>query len=146
LGHERGIAEADRVAQEQDAGQFLLRRLGGGRGRGRDEEQDQQRGGGAAHGGPRGGGIKQRRPRTPTDRSSWASLAPDQRVPLMRLQHLVLAVLVLGGSAMTATSDEGMWLLNDPPRERLKERYNFELTDEWLKRAMLASVRLNSGG
>src|SRR5580765_6567488 len=64
----------------------------------------------------------------------------------MRLQHLAAAVLVLGGTAMTATSDEGMWLLNDPPRERLKEKHGFELTDAWLRQAMLASVRLNSGG
>jgi hypothetical protein len=65
---------------------------------------------------------------------------------LAGLRHLAAAVLVLGGTAMTATSDEGMWLLNDPPRDRLKEKYGFDLTDAWLKRAMLASVRLNSGG
>ncbi len=47
---------------------------------------------------------------------------------------------------MTAVSDEGMWLLNDPPRPLLKDKYQFDLTDEWVKRAMLASVRLNSGG
>lgn len=47
---------------------------------------------------------------------------------------------------MTAFSDEGMWLLNQPPRQQLLEKYGFDLTDSWLKRAMLASVRLNSGG
>lgn len=47
---------------------------------------------------------------------------------------------------MTAISDEGMWLLNDPPRERLQKKYRFELTEAWLKNAQLASVRLNSGG
>lgn len=47
---------------------------------------------------------------------------------------------------MTAVSDEGMWLLNDPPRQLLKDKYKFDLTDEWVKNAMLASVRLNSGG
>ncbi len=47
---------------------------------------------------------------------------------------------------MTAVSDEGMWLLNKPPRKQLMEKYGFDLTDDWLKRAMLASVRLNSGG
>ena len=47
---------------------------------------------------------------------------------------------------MPAYSDEGMWLLNDPPRERLKEKYGFELTDAWLEHARLASVRLNNGG
>jgi hypothetical protein len=47
---------------------------------------------------------------------------------------------------MTAVSDEGMWLLNNLPKQQLKEKYGFDLTDEWMKRAMLASVRLNSGG
>src|SRR5947208_500218 len=64
----------------------------------------------------------------------------------MRYRHFLLAVLVLGGFAMTAVSDEGMWLLDDPPREHLKTKYKFDLTDAWLKNAMLASVRLNSGG
>ncbi len=64
----------------------------------------------------------------------------------MRSIHLALAALVLGGTAMTATSDEGMWLLNAPPREQLQKKYQFELTDAWVNHAMLASVRLNSGG
>jgi hypothetical protein len=61
----------------------------------------------------------------------------------MRIHHLV-ALAVLG--AMTTLSDEGMWLLNDPPREFLKRKYGFELNDSWLEKAKLASVRLNSGG
>jgi hypothetical protein len=47
---------------------------------------------------------------------------------------------------MTAQADEGMWLLNDPPRQLLKQKYDFELTDPWLERAQKASVRFNSGG
>jgi len=39
-----------------------------------------------------------------------------------------------------------MWLLNAPPREQLKKKYGFELQDDWLKNAMLASVRFNIGG
>lgn len=57
-----------------------------------------------------------------------------------------LAILLLGTFAMPAYSDEGMWLLNDPPRERLKEKYGFDLTDAWLEHARLASVRFNNGG
>lgn len=64
----------------------------------------------------------------------------------MRTLRLAVAVLVLGGTAMTARSDEGMWLLNAPPREHLKTTYQFDLSDAWIKNAMLASVRLNSGG
>lgn len=42
--------------------------------------------------------------------------------------------------------DEGMWLLNGVPRELLKSKYGFEVTDEWLERAQKASVRFNNGG
>ncbi|VTR98749.1 peptidase s46 : Uncharacterized protein OS=Pedosphaera parvula (strain Ellin514) GN=Cflav_PD2575 PE=4 SV=1: Peptidase_S46 [Gemmata massiliana] len=47
---------------------------------------------------------------------------------------------------MPAVSDEGMWLLNDPPKQHLKDSHQFDLTDAWVKNAMLGSVRLNSGG
>lgn len=54
--------------------------------------------------------------------------------------------MILMGLAMPVNADEGMWLLTDPPRERLKEKYGFELTDDFLKRAMLGSVRFTNGG
>src|SRR6516165_2473833 len=43
-------------------------------------------------------------------------------------------------------SDEGMWLFNNPPRELLKKKYNFDLTDAWLEHLQKASVRFNDGG
>ncbi|MFL5341769.1 MAG: S46 family peptidase [Gemmataceae bacterium] len=57
-----------------------------------------------------------------------------------------LALLFLGTPLMTVQADEGMWLLNEPPRKLLQEKYGFELTDQWLQHARLASVRFNSGG
>jgi hypothetical protein len=62
---------------------------------------------------------------------------------------MLAALLVLSGIAPAMSSlhaDEGMWLLNDPPRQLLKDRYQFELTDPWLEHAQKASVRFNSGG
>jgi hypothetical protein len=47
---------------------------------------------------------------------------------------------------MTVDADEGMWLLNNPPRELLKRKYNFDLDDAWLERVQKASVRFNNGG
>ena len=47
---------------------------------------------------------------------------------------------------LTVNADEGMWLLNNPPRKQLQERHDFTLTDEWLERAQKASVRFNNGG
>ncbi|HEX5271511.1 MAG TPA: S46 family peptidase, partial [Gemmataceae bacterium] len=58
----------------------------------------------------------------------------------------VLAALLLWAPVVTVNADEGMWLLNDPPRQHLKEKYRFDLTDDWLAHARLASVRFNNGG
>ena len=56
------------------------------------------------------------------------------------------ALILLTMGAMNASADEGMWLLNDPPRAKLKEKYDFDLTDAWLEHAQKASVRFNNGG
>jgi hypothetical protein len=45
-----------------------------------------------------------------------------------------------------ATADEGMWLYNAPPKARIKAKYGFELTQEWLDHVRLSSVRFNNGG
>lgn len=56
--------------------------------------------------------------------------------------------LALGGFALHAQSDEGMWLPTDPPAAQLKAKYQFDLTPDFLARAMRASVRFPgaSGG
>ena len=45
-----------------------------------------------------------------------------------------------------AQADEGMWLYNAPPKDRIKAKYGFELTQEWLDHIRLSSVRFNNGG
>jgi hypothetical protein len=45
-----------------------------------------------------------------------------------------------------AAVDEGMWTFNNVPRADIKQKYGFEVTDEWLKKVQLASVRFNNGG
>jgi hypothetical protein len=65
----------------------------------------------------------------------------------VRRALLAMALLLTGwGMRASVQADEGMWLLNAPPRKLLKEKYGFELTQEWLARAMQASVRFNNGG
>lgn len=58
----------------------------------------------------------------------------------------LFALALLVSTPMLGRSDEGMWLLNDPPKQVLKEKYQFDLTDAWLERAMKGNVRFNSGG
>jgi len=45
-----------------------------------------------------------------------------------------------------ASADEGMWLYNEPPKEKIKAKYGFELTQQWLDHVRLSSVRFNNGG
>jgi Peptidase S46 len=39
-----------------------------------------------------------------------------------------------------------MWTFNNVPRADIKKKYGFDVTDEWLKKVQLASVRFNNGG
>lgn len=59
---------------------------------------------------------------------------------------LVLALFSLQTLNFTALADEGMWTFNNVPRAEIKKKYGFDVTDEWLKKVQLASVRFNSGG
>src|SRR5581483_6174118 len=52
----------------------------------------------------------------------------------------------LGPVVNVAYSDEGMWLLNRPPRDLLRTKYGFDVTAPWLERVQKASVRFNNGG
>jgi hypothetical protein len=68
----------------------------------------------------------------------------------MKLSNKALAVtLTLGISMSFAYSlhaDEGMWLLNNPPKKILKEKYDFEPSEAWLTNVQQSAVRFNSGG
>ena len=43
-------------------------------------------------------------------------------------------------------ADEGMWLFNAFPKDKVKAKYGFEPTQEWLDHVRLSSVRFNNGG
>jgi hypothetical protein len=62
------------------------------------------------------------------------------------LSALLLALFSLQTLHFTALADEGMWPFNNVPRAEIKKKYGFEITDEWLKKVQLASVRFNNGG
>jgi hypothetical protein len=60
-----------------------------------------------------------------------------------------LAVALLLVSTLTprpALADEGMWPFNNVPKDEIKRRYGFTVTDAWLRKVQLASVRFNNGG
>jgi hypothetical protein len=62
------------------------------------------------------------------------------------LSALLLALFSFQMLNVAALADEGMWTFNNVPRAEIKKKYGFEITDEWLKKAQLASVRFNNGG
>jgi hypothetical protein len=59
---------------------------------------------------------------------------------------LLAAALAALAPLSPLPADEGMWLFTHPPREQLRERYGFEVTQPWLNHLMQASVRFNNGG
>ena len=59
---------------------------------------------------------------------------------------LLLALFSISTIYVPARAEEGMWPFNNVPREEIKKKYGFEVTDEWLKNVRLASVRFNNGG
>ena len=59
---------------------------------------------------------------------------------------LLLALFSFQTLNITAFADEGMWPFNNVPRAEIKKKYGFEVTDEWLNKVRLASVRFNNGG
>ena len=64
---------------------------------------------------------------------------------MSRKTFLAASLAVICGTG-ALRSDEGMWLYNDPPRDRVRAKYGFELTDAWLEHLQKSSVRFNSGG
>ncbi|HJT65285.1 MAG TPA: S46 family peptidase [Pyrinomonadaceae bacterium] len=68
----------------------------------------------------------------------------------MKLRSLFIALLLALFSFqtlnITAFAEEGMWPFNNIPRAEIKKKYGFDITDEWLNKVRLASVRFNNGG
>src|SRR5216683_1922325 len=68
----------------------------------------------------------------------------------MRLRKVLCAIILALFSLQTlnfsARADEGMWPFNNLPRAEIKKRYGFDITDAWLRKVQLASVRFNNGG
>ncbi len=57
----------------------------------------------------------------------------------------VLSVLLLSLLALPAAGDEGMWLLNQFPKDAVNQKHKVEITDEFLKHLRLSSVRIGGG-
>src|ERR1700756_1393291 len=63
---------------------------------------------------------------------------------MKRLFSLVLAYAFV--CSTIASADEGMWLYNEAPKDKIRAKYGFDLTQQWLDHVRLSSVRFNNGG
>jgi hypothetical protein len=63
----------------------------------------------------------------------------------MKATYLVLA-LIVAIAVPLALADEGMWLFNAFPKDRVKAQYGFVPTQAWLDHVRQSSVRFNNGG
>src|SRR5690349_20606722 len=60
------------------------------------------------------------------------------------LLTLTLVTIMLNDNQSSA--DEGLWLFNNPPKAKLKAKYNFDQPQSWYDHVQKSSVRFNSGG
>ncbi len=80
----------------------------------------------------------------PDDAACHTGRRRGRRAPGMALGMVLAALGVAAGAP--ARADEGMWLFNQPPLERLEKDHGFTPTPEWLLHLQRSSVRFNSGG
>ncbi len=61
-------------------------------------------------------------------------------------RHAISTFAVFVTLAGSAAADEGMWLFTNPPRQQLKERYGFDLSEALLTRIQRACVDVGNSG
>lgn len=63
-------------------------------------------------------------------------------------QHtkILLACALFAFGAGVASADEGMWLLNQPPKKQLAASFDFSPDDAWFLHLQRSAVRLSDGG
>lgn len=62
------------------------------------------------------------------------------------LSYLTLLLTLMVLPARAALADEGMWLFNHAPVDKIKETYGVTLTPDWLSHVQRSAVRLSTGG
>ena len=69
----------------------------------------------------------------------------------MLLRRMLLALVLLPGALLLASSghvaraDEGMWTLDNFPKDQVRARHNVDIDDAWLEQVRLATTRLEGG-
>src|SRR5690349_23202277 len=74
--------------------------------------------------------------------SGWGTRVP-RRARMKKFFVLLLAVCLFAG--VFAFADEGMWLYNAVPKDKIKAKYNFDISQTWLDHLRTSSVRFGGG-
>jgi hypothetical protein len=72
-------------------------------------------------------------------------MKPSTSLNRSMLLSALIAALFTFQSIPVSAFDEGMWTFNNVPRETIKQKYGFSVTDDWLQKVQLASVRFPNG-
>jgi hypothetical protein len=64
----------------------------------------------------------------------------------MRRAFLTIPIVLCLALSGIAGADEGMWLYNAFPKDKVKAKYGFSPSQQWLDHIQLSSVRFNNGG
>jgi hypothetical protein len=62
------------------------------------------------------------------------------------MKRTILSLLILFLTLPLLRADEGMWLFDIPPKKQVKEKYNFDMTDEWLEHLQKSTLRFAKRG
>jgi hypothetical protein len=99
------------------------------------------------------GGLNRLLRRAYSKRFSTCALAfpvsrTQLRVPGVIMKRLLPVLILLAAllASSFAFADEGMWLFNAFPKDKVKAKYGFEPAQAWLDHVRLSSVRFNNGG
>ena len=82
----------------------------------------------------------------PDASSCWKLSLRGLFMKIKKFFAIFFIVLFATSTIGVAFADEGMWTFNNVPKAEIKKRYGFDVTDEWMKKVQLASVRFNNGG
>ena len=63
----------------------------------------------------------------------------------MKLPLLFLFFVLFQGAVLVLKADEGMWLVNQFPADKVKKAYGFAPNKDWLNKVQLSSVKLGGG-
>ena len=64
----------------------------------------------------------------------------------MKRTLLAISLIACSLLALPSFADEGMWLFNAFPKDKVKAKYGFAPDQQWLDHVRLGSVRFNNGG